>query len=1040
MRIAGRFLLTPSLIAMVFASGLLLCEARGVDVVADIETVVGIGKYDGPESGKGLLRKNGFVVVPDYHHRIFSPYVGSPLPRFITGDSVHRTFHAIFEDQLKKVETASAADLSLLTDALIADLAPRRGEGGDVVDAIRYLCVAQSLLAPAEAAGADETVAAELALIAKAGGTSTSPLFGYKMDYGQFRPRGFYMESTALRRYFKTMSWYGHAAFRLKSDRETRMAVHISSALQRNKEALARWRRLDKAYTYLVAETDDLTPIDYAAAIGDVTHEPASPEYLAAVRRNVSAMRDPKVNSMILDAAQMEDWVQHSKGMRLFGQRHIPDSEIFMALTHPKVPGRGFPSGLDMMVANGSGQAEKLISGRPDVELPGYAEGMKKSVALLERLKAEDGPSHYVELLRVAETLTSEPVKEAAPFARTTAYADKSVMTALASWASLRHAWVLHAKQSAICLGGVARNRMPGYIEPNPAFFEAMRRVNQRSIEILEAVPDVDIERFREFGKLLVSLQEMLRKQFAGEDFNEQEMDIFERYASVIGELQGFKFNTNADKDYPWMALISDVHTENLTRQCLEVAIGGAMPIYVVVEQDGVPHLLKGAVYSYFEFKQPASDRLTDEDWRSRWDAGRMPNLPAWTASFVASHDVVALLRRAWKGGIVDALLCIDDPRIDVFFEEAMKPGWPLAEGESYRWILMSAARKLGNKVAPTLLNILRTGELGDGRKKAAGHAADALAMVAGRGELPALLDLALGEDTQRGKLAFEAGCRIPEELKKTFLVGYLTTVSEDRFRRDCLDELRWRRIPRDITGALSACYTASGDPFRKRLMLEVLALAWDDRAFGWFFPQAERPVSGVERERWVNEIRQIVLDALRGNDKDLWSDAIRLAGLLRITEAVPEIAKRVTVEAFAREPRGNDDSLGDFVAIGASRLRDPNRYPAYSTEALARIETDEAVDVLVRLSYARNTFKKREVLQALETVASERAVPRLAELLDDTVGIESFRVCDYAAQALTAIYPDGPALNTREHGHEERERKIAEWKKFVVRERARKE
>jgi len=1031
------------LTAMSLICGPLPLGAEGEDVVTDIQAVKGIGRYRGPEGGKALLKKNGFVVVPDYHHRIFSPYYGSPLPRFITADSLHRTFHVIFEDQLRKVETAFIKDLTLLTDALIADLTVRQEKDEQVAAAVQYLRVARSLLAPAKGVDGDATVAAELDLIAGAGGISVSPLFGYKIDYGEFKPRGFYTETTALRRYFKAMSWYGNAAFRLKSDRETRMAVLVSSALENHREALACWRKLDRTYTYLVAKTDDLTPSEYAAASHEIKHETASPEFLEAFRNKAGGMRDPKVNSMILSPAEMANWVDHSKGMRLFGKRYIPDSEIFMALTHPRVHGRGFPSGLDMMVANGSKQAEKLMSDMSDVKMPGYAEGMKESVKLLNRLKAEQRPSHYIELLRVAETLTSEPVKQAAPFARTTAYAEKNVMAALASWASLRHAWVLHAKQSVICLRGVASNPMPGYVEPNPAFFEAMERVNKRSIDIFRAVSGAEVERFREFGKLLVSLQEMLRRQFAGEEFNEQEIDLFERYANVIGELQGFEFNMDADKSFPWMALICDVHTEVLRQQCLEVGTSGAMPIYVVVEQDGVPHLLKGAVYSYFEFKQPVSDRLTDEAWQSRWDAGKMPALQAWTASFAASHDVVSLLRRAWKGEIVEALLCIDDSRIDSFFVEAVKPGWRLALSESYPWILRSAARKLGNEVAPTLFNILRTGEVGEGwEEKAADHAADALRFAVRETELPALLNIALGKDKQRAELALQAGCRLPRRLKAAFLITYLATATEDTFSRECMDQLRYHPPSKDITGPLLACYAETEDPFRRRLILEVLDGVWSGSGFMDFVPQPVPRASGSEIEAWEEGIRKMVLDALRSEDRHLWTGAIRLAGSLRIAEAVPEIAKRVTVAAFDKERKRNDPFAGDFVAIGSSWPREPDEYPTYAPEALARIGTDAAVDALVRLSYVRNTYKKRKILEALEAVASERSAPRLAELLNNTTGIRGYdyRICDYAAQALTAIYPDGPALNTEKDSHADRERKIAEWKKFIARKRNREE
>jgi hypothetical protein len=42
----------------------------------------------------------------------------------------------------------------------------------------------------------------------------------------------------------------------------------------------------------------------------------------------------------------------------------------------------------------------------------------------------------------------------------------------------------------------------------------------------------------------------------------------------------------------------------------------------------------QGGVFSYFEFSQPRSARLSDEAWRQRL-AGNPPSRPAWTTSFI---------------------------------------------------------------------------------------------------------------------------------------------------------------------------------------------------------------------------------------------------------------------------------------------------------------------------------------------------------------------------------------------------------------------
>jgi hypothetical protein len=43
-----------------------------------------------------------------------------------------------------------------------------------------------------------------------------------------------------------------------------------------------------------------------------------------------------------------------------------------------------------------------------------------------------------------------------------------------------------------------------------------------------------------------------------------------------------------------------------------------------------------GPVFSYYEFKQPMSNRLTDEQWKQQLENGQQPDRPSWTSSFVA--------------------------------------------------------------------------------------------------------------------------------------------------------------------------------------------------------------------------------------------------------------------------------------------------------------------------------------------------------------------------------------------------------------------
>jgi hypothetical protein len=69
----------------------------------------------------------------------------------------------------------------------------------------------------------------------------------------------------------------------------------------------------------------------------------------------------------------------------------------------------------------------------------------------------------------------------------------------------------------------------------------------------------------------------------------------------------------------------------------LEEATGKLRMLLVAYRHpDG--HILVGAgpVYSYYEFKQPMDDRLTDGKWREMLAKDKAPDLPEWTKTFTA--------------------------------------------------------------------------------------------------------------------------------------------------------------------------------------------------------------------------------------------------------------------------------------------------------------------------------------------------------------------------------------------------------------------
>jgi hypothetical protein len=559
-----------------FAGG--LCVIVGIIALlmptATPTQVQGIEKYDGPESGKILLDENGFVVVPRFYHRIFGPYLDSPLPPFITADSVHRTFHVIFEESLKAFEetahTQMAGIIAELQKALPKDAATSQEARQLAED---FLAVAHCLLKGNAASHGSEKVTTELAAIHSAAGIAPSSIFPYSLDYSQFKPRGFYTQSPELSNYFRAMTWMGCAAFRLKSEKETAAAILLAHTFQNLPQARDPWRTLDQKYTQLLFQSDDLSIEEYAVLLEEMNPNQTTLPKIADFQTRGKALRDPRYNDMVLSPSQQTEFATETKGMRFMGRRYLPDGGVFDKVAFPNVPNRPFPQGLDVLAANASARARHHLAQEIQNE-PTYAKGLEQATQELTQDK-ETFASHYIQIMKVMETITNPPHDEAAPFAKTEAYADKNLMTALAVWASTRHAWILHAKQNMSVGASSEPQFFAGYIEPNPRFFVEMEKLGQLSQELFQdmsgqetASPVRDFyrttpptERFMRFTDFVKKIQGLLDKQMRGAVYNEGEMHWFAEYGDTLIALQDNHTNIPRDEAFPWMALVADVFT-----------------------------------------------------------------------------------------------------------------------------------------------------------------------------------------------------------------------------------------------------------------------------------------------------------------------------------------------------------------------------------------------------------------------------------------------------------------------------------------------
>jgi hypothetical protein len=630
------------------------------------------------------LGQSGVVASPRTYSEfsdLYAETVQANLPLFVTSDSLLHTYHLLFDKSLRDLEAeVFLPKLRLFNKGLLdqAQAQYRQLKGTAWEDAalrvVAYVAVGSKLsgepvMLPQEAAN---LVTAELALINAAAGPAPSPIFTHLRngeDYSQYMPRSHYTRSEELKAYFKAMMWYGRMTFRLNDatqpeagPAETRMALLLTHAVYANSDLPSLWSDLYDPTAFLVGRSDDLTIGNYRTVMDTVYGPKADLKTIADDGKLTAfiAMADQLPAPRILGLIS-EDYkpLEAVKGLRLMGQRFVPDAYVFQELIHPKVRNRFLPSGLDVMAALGSPRAQAWLQQDPTTQLEGYAAQFQKMTTWLNGLtQAQWTETAYNGWLYTLRPLLQTPGAGYPQFMQSTAWHDKQLNTALGSWAELKHDTLLYAKQPYGGLGAGGGGPRPpdpvraqNYVEPVPEVFAriaalaAMTGEGLQQRDLAQTTKDNLGNWFDRLAKVALELKGMAEKELAGQPLSEaEERALHSDYVIYLGIVVRWA-NDDASQPDP-AAIIADVATDPNKGQVLEVGIGGVDEIYVaapIVQGDGRYALTvaRGGVFSYYEF---ASDqRLTDEAWRTQL-AQSAPARPALAGSFsvpqAASLDI----------------------------------------------------------------------------------------------------------------------------------------------------------------------------------------------------------------------------------------------------------------------------------------------------------------------------------------------------------------------------------------------------------------
>jgi hypothetical protein len=219
-------------------------------------------------------------------------------------------------------------------------------------------------------------------------------------------------------------------------------------------------------------------------------------------------------------------------------------------------------------------------------------------------------------------------------FMRTQEWQRRQLHAALSSWTQLRHDTILYAKQSYGAAGGISvpgppPPPPPGYIEPVPIFWGrllAMTQMTSQGLDDLNVLTPEAQEGFTELENLLQRILDIVSKQLTNVELSTEDREYIKALPDTLDSIV-----TGMEDVALKTTLAADVHTYALEGKVVEEATGKVDLIVVACPMpDGKAFLAAGPVLSYYEFKHPMSDRLTDEAWRELLDSPDRPNRPEW--------------------------------------------------------------------------------------------------------------------------------------------------------------------------------------------------------------------------------------------------------------------------------------------------------------------------------------------------------------------------------------------------------------------------
>jgi hypothetical protein len=615
-----------------------------------------------PDKTDSLLKEQNFFLNTSSHEQLYNVYEENKyqgVPSYITTDLYADLLHVYYKHLMMSLEKY---DLYPLAASLINGMYSKtlaiyndKSTSSELKPALEfnlvYLAVAGNLFnqnSIKPPAVLFELYKKEYDACIKASEVGSVFLNDIYFDHSQLKVRGSYAEDKSLGFYFQGVKWLVTAPSFYQEDIGLKSSALLALVLQDNRDLLEQYNRFENIISAVAGEGDNLSPMHILKAFNRDKRfagaaSLADKDLMTQLRNQLMDM-DPERMPAKGGTAEIAAEIDKPR-ILFFPSRYNFDGYILQNLINPLFSGGGarlYPKGLDIFATFGNSEAKRILfkEYKEAESWPGYVNALKKMEEKFTGFNAWD-QNLFNKRMDIILGITKGDNRYP-DFMKTGSWQRRELISSLAAWTEVKNELILYQKQPSGAEAGEGGLKppdpvTPGYVEPKVPFWAGCLDLLNMTHTFLAKEGFSTTERKSDLARLYIMAEDLLaisRKELKGEMINNND---FKKIEGIGAEAEYLAKSLKGEWDnFDGMGLAADVYTYYTDAACLEEAVGNADIIWCMAEINGLLYLTRGATFSYYEFKEPLSSRLTDEEWRERLTAKRAPERPVWTKNLYA--------------------------------------------------------------------------------------------------------------------------------------------------------------------------------------------------------------------------------------------------------------------------------------------------------------------------------------------------------------------------------------------------------------------